>query len=85
MINKTKVFKIKYISLHENDCLGQISWINGCSIIPKTGGSGKTFTSKKIVNRMFSDLKSLPSYGVSFRCEIVSFELNIIGNSCEAL
>lgn len=75
MINETEVYKIKYISLRENDCLGQVAWVHGYNVMPKTGGSGKTFTSKKLVNRMFKNMRSSSTYNVTYRCEIVTFKL----------
>ena len=56
-------------------------WVIGCSVIPKLGGSGKTFSSKAIVNRMFKSLKNLNGYGKEFKCEIVIFVFKEISKS----
>lgn len=94
MINKHIVYKIKYIPLSLEGkthllCDGKsmkgygsdTEWVIGCNVIPKIGGSGKTFTSKTIVNRMFTDIKKLSGYGSQFKCEIVTFRLDEIESS----
>ena len=94
MINKDIVYKIRYIPLaskgkthllqsgKEINALGNdTQWVKGFSIIPKLGGSGKTFTSKNIVNRMFLDIQSNRRYGTEFKCEIVTFKLDELSSS----
>tara|TARA_R110000850_G_scaffold9512_1_gene34983 strand:+ start:196 stop:444 length:249 start_codon:yes stop_codon:yes gene_type:complete len=81
MINKDIVYKIRYIPLLE--CGDQ--WVKGVSVIPKLGGSGKTFTSKAIVNRMLKDLKTNRGYGKEFVCEIVTFKLEQLNASADEI
>jgi len=77
MINATEVYKIRMVSISKGyeNVFGKVSWVHGFNVIPKTGGSGKTFTDKKIVNRMFSKITKASEYGVSYKCEIVTFSL----------
>lgn len=94
MINKDIVYKIRYLPLSVkgktillgsgkiiNDYGNDTEWVKGVSVIPKLGGSGKTFTSKAIVNRMFSDLQTCRGYGSQFKCEIVTFKLGELSAS----
>ena len=93
MINKDIVYKIRYLPLsakgkthkfigRELAAYGSAEeWVKGVSVIPKLGGSGKTFTSKAIVNRMFSDLQTCLGYGSQFKCEIVTFKLDELSAS----
>ena len=67
----------KELNAYGNDT----QWVNGYSVIPKLGGSGKTFTSKTIVNRMFSDIQKHRRYGDDFKCEIVTFKLDEVNAS----
>jgi len=85
MINKSEVYKIKYIALKENDHKGQQAWVHGFNVIPKTGGSGKTFTDKKIVNRMFNSIKTALGYSTIFKCEIITFKLEQTASSDKAI
>ena len=96
MINKNVVYKIRYLPLGVKGKAytmqsGKLlphygssdEWVIGCSVIPKLGGSGKTFTSKVIVNRMFESIKNLNGYGKDFKCEIVTFEFKEIAVSSD--
>lgn len=91
MINKSVVYKIKFTALNEHQELvyGKEAWVHGFNVCPKVGGSGKTFTDKKIVNRMFNNIKASSYYGSEFKCEIVTFQLkqtaitgDVIGEDC---
>lgn len=93
MINKDIVYKIRYLPLAVKGKThkftdrelaaygGNEEWVNGYSVIPKLGGSGKTFTSKAIVNRMFRNIQAHRRYGSDFKCEIVTFNLNELSAS----
>ena len=81
MINADVVYKIRHIPLLK--CGDQ--WVIGYNVIPKLGGSGKTFTSKAIVNRMFADIKNTLGYGTKFVCEIVTFKLEQLSVSDEEI
>lgn len=85
MINKSVVYKIKYIALKENDFQGPESWVHGFNVIAKTGGSGKTFTDKKIVNRMLANIQTNARYGTDFKCEIITFKLTETARSDKAI
>ena len=87
MINKSVVYKIKFTALteHRANIYGKEAWVHGFSICPKTGGSGKTFTDKKIVNRMFNSIKTSSRYGTEFTCEIITFKLEQVSSSDKAI
>ena len=70
------VYKIKLIGLEKKPSFwSKDAWVQGVSVIPKTGGSGKTWTSKKLVNKNFEQIKDCVSYGKSFVAEIITFKL----------
>jgi hypothetical protein len=81
MINEDIVYKIRHIPLLR--CGDQ--WVIGYNVIPKLGGSGKTFTSKPIVNRMLANIKTNRNYGINFVCEIVTFKLEQISVSADEI
>ena len=87
MINKSVVYKIKFTALteHQAKVYGQEAWVHGFNVCPKTGGSGKTFTDKKIVNRMFASIQTATHYGTEFKCEIVTFKLEQTAISDKAI
>jgi len=80
MINEETVYKIrlKGLSANPDSIWHNDSWVHGFNVIPKLGGSGKTFTSKKLVNKMFNAIKGCGVYGSEFVCEIVTFKLDEI-------
>ena len=69
----------------ENDHKGSEAWVHGFNVIPKTGGSGKTFTDKKIVNRMFTNIQTNTRYGTDFKCEVITFKLTETARSDKAI
>jgi len=83
MINKEFVYKIKLYGLNQdkNKYFSKEAWVHGYNVIPKIGGSGKTFTSKKLVNKMFNSIKNNRQYKHEFVCEIVTFRLEQISFS----
>lgn len=87
MINKTEVYKIKHTALTDRGAriYGEQAWVHGFNGDVKVGGSGKTFTDKKIVNRMFAKIQSKSDYGTTFKCEIVTFKLQQIAVSDEEI
>lgn len=83
MINEETVFKIRLKGKNSkpNSIWHNDAWVHGFNVIPKIGGSGKTFTSKKLVNKMFNAIKECNLYGSAFVCEIVTFKLDEIAVS----
>ena len=83
MINSSLVYKIKFTALTDSQerIYGKNAWVHGFNVCPKVGGSGKTFTDEKIVNRMLRNIRSATHYGVEFKCEIVTFKLTFISVS----
>lgn len=83
MINEETVYKIrlKGLSAKPDSIWHKDAWVHGFNVIPKFGGSGKTFTSKKLVNKMFNNIKGCSLYGSKFVCEIVTFKLDEIAVS----
>ena len=90
MINEDVVYKIKFIPLSLRGGVdyteggkemkkwgSEDAWVHGFNVIPKLGGSGKTFTNKKLADRMLDAIKTQIGYGVEFKCEIVKFNLTI--------
>lgn len=57
MINATEVYKIKITGYVTGDTVEPESWANGTNI-HKRGGSGKTWTSKKLVNKSFNEISA---------------------------
>lgn len=86
MINKSVAYKIKFTALteHQANVYGQEAWVHGFNVCPKTGGSGKTFTDKKIVNRMLAKIQTSARYGTDFKCEIITFKLTETARSDKA-
>lgn len=82
MINANIVYKIKVTDLSPNkDTKNNYSfdgWVLKVNVMPHVGGSGKTFTSKKLVEKNLAHIKSLNGYGKSFSAEIKAFELKEI-------
>jgi hypothetical protein len=83
MINKDTVYKIRLTGLNSDpdSYYSKVEWVHGYNVIPKTGGSGKTFTSKKLVNKMFNSILKNSLYGRAFVCEIVTFRLEELSAS----
>lgn len=83
MINKEDVYKIRLTGLNNTHgaYFSKVEWVHGYNVLPKTGGSGKTFTSKKLVNRMFNSILKNSLYGRAFVCEIVKFRLEEVSVS----
>ena len=82
MINKETVYKIKLIALNSNTLHRGDEWAKGTNIY-KRGGSGKTWTSKLLVNKSLKEIQEQSSwaYGVDFTAEIVTFELMQVSTS----
>ena len=71
----TEVYKIKIVGTGISDFYSnKTQWVSGFNGSPKTGGSGKTFTSKKLVNRMFELIKGDVSFGVQYMGYIVTYQ-----------
>ena len=79
MINADIVYKIKLLGIGKYYV--DKAWVTKVNVIPHTCGSGKTWTSKALVNKNFRHIKSLNGYGTSYTAEIVTFSLNELSNS----
>lgn len=85
MINTTVVYKIKLTPLSPDSFVNKDGeWANGTNIY-KSGGSGKTWTSKKLVNKNFNEIKRLNGYGIQFEAKIFTFNLTMISSSSEEI
>lgn len=69
MINTDRVYKIMLTGLHNDNKYGWHGtfWVYGYNVTPKVGGSGKTFTSKKLVNKMFDCICKSSRYGIDLQ------------------
>jgi len=77
MINTEVVYKIKLIDLDGTTLYRGDEWAKGTNIF-KRGGSGKTWTNEKLVNKSLKEIidnYSNDLYGKAFTAEIVPFEL----------
>ena len=80
MINTEVVYKIKLIDLDGTTLYRGDEWAQGTNIF-KRGGSGKTWTNEKLVNKSLEEIicnyssGPKPLYGKAFTAEIVAFEL----------
>ena len=69
-----RVYKIRLTGLGVDQYWGtKVQWVQGVNILPKVGGSGKTWTSKKLVEKTFNEILNHNSTGYSV--EIVEFDL----------
>lgn len=86
MINEEIVYKIKLVALNSNTLHIGDEWAKGTNIF-KRGGSGKTWTSKKLVNKSFNEIvNNYERYvGVDFNVEIVTFKVEQIASSDKAI
>ena len=82
MINEETVYKIKLVALNDNTLHRGDEWAKGTNIF-KRGGSGKTWTSKKLVNKSFNEIvNNYKRYiGVDFNVEIITFNVTQVGDS----
>ena len=79
MINSEIVYKIKLTGLEKhNPNHYKDGWVTKVNVIPYTGGSGKTWTSKNLVEKNLAHIKDLTSYGTGFTAEIIAFTLKEI-------
>ncbi len=76
MINQEIVYKIKLIALADSFCGGD-AWAKGTNIY-RRGGSGKTWTNKKLADKSLEEIKAYKCYGVDFKAELVTFKLTEI-------
>ena len=87
MINEEIVYKIKLVALTDKILYNGDEWAKGTNIF-KRGGSGKTWTSKKLVNKSFNEIvnnHSERAYGVDFTAKIVIFKLQEISTSSDVI
>ena len=86
MINEETVYKIKLVALNDNTLHRGDEWAKGTNIF-KRGGSGKTWTSKKLVNKSFKEIVNAHEMriGIDFNVEIITFKVTQVGSSNEEL
>ena len=86
MINEETVYKIKLVALNDNTLHRGDEWAKGTNIY-KRGGSGKTWTSKLLVNKSLAEIQEQNSrgYGKDFTAEIVTFKLEQVAISNKAI
>jgi hypothetical protein len=76
------VYKIRITGLDEKSYWGtKQAWVKGVNVMPKVGGSGKTWTSKKLVEKNLLQITSLHGYGADYSAKIVTFDLIERGNA----
>ena len=82
MINEGTVYKIKLVALNDKPLHRGDEWAKGTNIY-KRGGSGKTWTSKLLVNKSLKEIQeqNTRGYGVDFTAEIVTFKLEQVSVS----
>jgi len=73
MTNET-VYKIKLTPIGNNSLYSRPVWAQSVNRF-HYGGSGKTWTNKKLVEKSFGKLKNDREYGISFTCKIITFLL----------
>lgn len=66
----TEVYKIK-LEMTDTD---KVEWVQGFNGQPKTGGTGKIFTNKKLADKMFEKCQKANIYD-SYRCKILTYQL----------
>lgn len=90
MISKGVVYKIRYVTLRKANRVSKKS-VTGCGVNctrgaccfkpPKRKEPSAAFTSKELVNKLFTNIRKLKKYGQDFKCEIVTFQLDEISKS----
>ena len=69
-----RVYKIRLTGLGKSDYWGtKVQWVKGVNVLPKVGGSGKTWTSKPLVEKTFLEITGQNS--TEYKVEIVEFDL----------